>query len=98
MADGACPALMYGSVIGTPLIVIFPSASQQITLSPAMPMTLLTKCCLLSGAVMPKAERNQSTETTSGSVGSDTSGPSQPPGSLKTTTSPRYIGYIAGVN
>ena len=90
--DGVWPGAIYGSVIDTPLTVIKPFASQQITLSPSTPITRLTRCCLLSGAVIPNADRNQSTAITTGSVGSSTFGPSQPPGSLNTTTSPRSIG------
>jgi hypothetical protein len=43
---GLLPLKIYGSSVSLPLIVSLPSLAQQMTLSPATPMTRFTRNCL----------------------------------------------------
>src|SRR4051794_9599450 len=87
--EGALPLYRYGSSSGTPLTVIRPDGSQHATVSPPTPITRLIRSCSSSDGSMPT---NTSPCLICLSTGGGSSAgflPSQPPGSRKTTTSPR---------
>ncbi len=88
--EGISPGLMYGSINGVPLTVIRPSLSQHFTVSPPTATTRLIRSCSPEAGSSPMKVKNSFTcLTTTGSGLGLGSFANQPPGSLKTTTSPR---------
>ncbi|MNW57029.1 hypothetical protein D3C74_347980 [compost metagenome] len=89
---------MYVSSIATPLTETRPCASQHVTWSPGSPMTLLMRCSPASTGRMPMKVRNVSPALTRPVDSCCGWLASQPPGSLKTTTSPRWMSRKRGTN
>lgn len=91
-SEGLSPARMYGSLSGVPLTVTRPCASQHLTVSPPTPTTRLMRSFSLSEGSRPmKVRPCLNCLTTMGSSAFlVSSAVSQPPGSWKTTTSPRW--------
>lgn len=90
ISDGGFPSYTYGSVSGVPLTVMRPSASQHCTVSPPTPITRLIRSCSPEAGSSPMKVKNSFTCLTTTGSGLGLGSPrSQPPGSLKTTTSPR---------
>lgn len=89
--DGGFPGCRYGSSRGTPLTVTLPLVSQHFTVSPPTPITrLIRSCSSFEGSSPMKVSPSLSCLTPTGSSPvCCSSGGSQWPGSLKTTTSPR---------
>ena len=87
--------------MATPLTVILPLASQQTTWSPPIPMMRLIRCSPASCGRSPTNDnvlRTVPPSPSSVSPGVICSAPSQPPGSLNTTTSPLCRSKIPGVS
>ena len=61
-------------------------------------MTRLTRCSAESGAVIPNVPRTKSPSSSMAGFSIEAATPSQPPGSWKTTTSPRCTGTTSGTN
>jgi hypothetical protein len=92
ISDGGFPGWTYGSFNGMPLTVTLPRVSQHFTVSPPTPTTRLIRSPSLDDGSRPMNWRNSlACFSTTGSfaVVCVCSSSSQPPGSWKTTTSPR---------
>src|SRR5699024_9322059 len=90
VCEGALPSLRYSSSSsGSPLTVIAPLSSQHTTWSPPRPMTRLIRYPSESSGTTPMNSKTLLKASPTPPLDSDSLGGSQPPGSLKTTTSPR---------